>query len=126
MPDEIRRSPDGRWLPGQYVSPSRAKKVGSRDKLSQAFVVAFAADFDEHGVAVIERVRNLAPVDYLKIVASMMPKEVKISRPLEDVPDDELDRMIAHVRAAVAADAAGIGEGDAGLAEPDQELSAVH
>lgn len=60
-----------RFKPG---NPGRPK--GSRNKLGEAFLEAVLADFEKHGVAVIERVRLEKPEQYLKVIASILPKEV--------------------------------------------------
>ena len=51
---------------------------GSRNKLSDAFLQALADDFEAHGKGVVEKVRTERPQDYLKIVASVMPKRMEV------------------------------------------------
>ena len=68
---------------------------GSRNKLSDAFLQALADDFEAHGKGVVEKVRTERPQDYLKIVASVMPKRMEVEDvgpPLRaaDLSDDEL------------------------------------
>src|SRR5438270_8314540 len=52
---------------GRAKTGGRAK--GARNKLSQAFLEAFAADFEEHGAEVIRIVRMEKPHEYLKTAA---------------------------------------------------------
>jgi Family of unknown function (DUF5681) len=47
----------GRWKPGQSGNPAGRPK-GARNKLSEDFLNAFAQDFEQHGAAVIEKVRG--------------------------------------------------------------------
>ena len=50
------------------------RKPGARNKLSHAFLEAFAADFEAHGVEAIRIVRMERPAEYLKVAAYLMPK----------------------------------------------------
>src|SRR5215467_4918502 len=76
---------------------------GARNKLSQAFLEAFAADFEEHGAEVIKIVRIEKPHEYLKTAAYLMPKEFEITETrLMEVPDDELDAFIEFARRRIA------------------------
>jgi len=68
---------------------------GSRNKVSEKLLEALASDFEDHGKDVIEKVRAERPADYLKIVASLVPKQMEIddlrtSRRAEDLSDNEL------------------------------------
>ena len=65
---------DGLFKPGQSGNPGGRPK-GSRNRLGQAFLDALQADFEQHGEAVIVDVREKLPHVYLKVVASMLPKE---------------------------------------------------
>jgi hypothetical protein len=73
--------------PGRKKTGGRAK--GARNKLSIAFLEAFAADFEENGTEVIKIVRVEKPHEYLKTAAYLMPKEFEITEThLMDIPDD--------------------------------------
>ena len=81
------------------------QKIGGRTKgvknrLSHAFLTALADDFEQHGVDAIKIARVERPVEYVRIVASLMPRELEImdSR-LADLSDEELDVFIAKLRA---------------------------
>ena len=56
-------------------NPGRPK--GARSKLGEAFLEALLEDFTEHGVAAIVKVRDEKPDQYLKVVASILPKEIQ-------------------------------------------------
>jgi hypothetical protein len=66
---------------------------------------------------VIERVRQEDPAAYLRIIVSVLPKELKSDRrpdagPLSELTDDELEALLYAVRNAVAqADAAAAEQG---------------
>lgn len=66
----------GRFLPGNTGGAGRPK--GARNKLGEAFLKALSTDFDEHGIDAIKTVREEDPSTYVKVVASLLPKEMKL------------------------------------------------
>lgn len=80
------------FVPGQIPNPAGRPK-GSRNKLGEDFVSALYEDFQTHGIKAIEAVRADKPAEYLKVIASLLPKEIKISDD-RDLSDDELDKRI--------------------------------
>src|SRR5882672_3841760 len=64
------------WKPGQSGNPAGRPK-GSRSKLSEGFLEALNADFDQHGAAVIAKVRLEKPDVYLKVVANLTPARLE-------------------------------------------------
>jgi hypothetical protein len=66
------------FKPGQSGNPAGRPK-GARQKLSTAFIEALASDFDHHGLGVIEKVREEAPVSYLNLVADLVPKDFELN-----------------------------------------------
>src|SRR6516164_7625421 len=83
---------------GQPKTGGRAK--GAKNRLSHAFLSALAEDFEQHGVETLKIARIERPVEYIKVVAGLMPKEFEImdSR-LADLSDEELDVFIGKLRA---------------------------
>lgn len=98
----------GRFLSGN-IGGGRTK--GARNKLGEAFLSDMLADWEAHGPKVIETVRAEKPDQYLKVVASILPKEmnVRVSE-LEELSDDELDRRIRALADAIQLE---IGTGEA-------------
>ena len=101
-PDNTAEQQAPRWQPGQSGNPNGRPK-GSRNRISEACLKALADDFDAHGTSVIETVRTERPHDYLKIVASLVPKQMEIEdkraqRRAEDLSDDELAAIAAGKR----------------------------
>jgi Family of unknown function (DUF5681) len=66
------------WKPGQSGNPMGRPK-GARNRLGRAFLEALEADFSEHGVEAIEKVRETKPEVYIKIVADLLPKEANLN-----------------------------------------------
>jgi hypothetical protein len=96
------RDDKGRFGPG---NPGKPK--GSRHALGEAFVKALHDDFVEHGEAVIQAVRTEKPDQYMKVVASLLPKEFKIET-TSDLTDEQLDARIRTLANLV----------EVGIAEP--------
>ena len=91
------------FKPGKSGNP-KGRPLGSRNKLGEDFIAALAADFELHGVAVVQTVRAEKPDQYLKVIASLLPKEVEIKRTtLDGLTDDELAAGLEAVRAIIGA-----------------------
>lgn len=91
--------------PGEVRNPLGRPK-GSRNKLGEAFIEAMHDDFQLHGKTVIETVRVEKPDQYLKVIASILPKELHVKdATLDDMSDNELIELLAAVRSLTIADA---------------------
>jgi hypothetical protein len=78
--------------------------------LRDDFLKALSTDFAVHGVAAIVAYREEKPAEYLKIVASVLPKELPKDAardPLEDLSDADLLARIRSLDDAIAALVAG-------------------
>jgi hypothetical protein len=83
-----------RFLPGND-GHGGGRPIGSRNKLQGDFLKALAADFAEHGAGVIRITRIEKPVEYLKVIASVLPRELQIeTSALSDISDEDL---AAHI-----------------------------
>ena len=79
------------FKPGQSGNPA-GRPRGSRNKLAEQFIADVHADWQEHGFEALEAARKTRPADYLKMVASIIPKDIKVS--LETMTDGELATKI--------------------------------
>jgi hypothetical protein len=87
---------------GRAKTGGRGK--GARNKLSQVFLEAFAADFEEHGAEVIRIVRVENPDKYLSATVQLMPREFEITENrLAEIPDDDLHTYIRFLEQRIAA-----------------------
>ncbi len=87
--------------PGQVLNP-KGRPKGSRNKLGESFLTDLQADWEQNGIAVIATVRQERPHEYLKVVASILPKELNVRvDPLDEMDDDELSAILAAARAAI-------------------------
>jgi hypothetical protein len=89
---------------GGAKSPGSGRVKGARNKISTQFLEALAKDFEENGKGVIEIMRVEKPVEYCKVIASILPKEFEITEnKLAEIDDSELEIFIQHTRAQLAA-----------------------
>jgi hypothetical protein len=100
-----------RWQPGESGNPDGRPK-GSRNRLSELFWVDLHDAWVEKGKSAISRMIEDKPGDFVKVVASQMPKEFLVKgASLEDVSDEELGEIIAALRSFVGAERAAAARG---------------
>jgi hypothetical protein len=92
------------WRPGQSGNP-QGRPIGSRNKLNEKFILALHDDFAKHGPAVIEKVRETRPEIYLKVIASILPRELhfKSANAFDGMSDEELSTLLVDVRRSLTA-----------------------
>jgi hypothetical protein len=96
--------------------------------LGEDFVQKLQADFEAHGAAVISTVRTERPADYLKVVASLLPKRVEIKEGAFDgVSDEQLAALVHAARSALGVAGSGT-EGAESKTKPKSAkvIPAVH
>lgn len=59
---------------GNPGGPGRPK--GARNKLGEVFIKAVLEDFEANGIEALEKVRKTDPSTYMRVIASILPKEV--------------------------------------------------
>ena len=78
----------------------RAK--GVKNKLSWAFLTDLLADYEAHGKDAIKICRIERPIEYIKMVAGLLPKEFEITNSrLHELSDEEIDVLIGEIRARI-------------------------
>lgn len=110
-------------------NPGRPK--GARNKLGEAFIEALHNDFAEHGIAAIQTVRADKPDQYLKVIASLLPKELTLNfgDDRNELTDDELIeriRILTETVSPLLLAGAGGSEGAVGRKAGEKKPSAVH
>lgn len=96
------RDARGRVVSGALNPHGRPK--GSRAKLGEAFLEALHEDFQQFGADAIALCREERPDVYVRIVASLLPKEVLVrSSPLDGMTHEQLQRFAALLESAIEA-----------------------
>lgn len=100
----------GRFVSGN-IGGGRPK--GSRNKLGEQFLADLQQLWAEEGEACLKEARTEKPMEFAKMVASLLPKELLVRREVEDdLTDDELADAI--VALAAVAERLRSGRSDAG------------
>ena len=84
---------NGRFITGNCGG---GRRKGSRNKLGEAFLSALQDDFQENGVAAIERVRMERPDAYIKALVQLMPRVLEVDDTSE-LTDEQLDARIRQI-----------------------------
>lgn len=86
-----------KFEPGQSGNPA-GRPIGARAKLGEAFIAEMLADFLKHGRDAIERVRQEKPDQYLKVIASLLPREINLRDVTPDTDDLTDEELLERVR----------------------------
>lgn len=105
----------GTFLVGNTSARPGSRK-GARNRLQGNFVAALSDHFEEIGVAAIDIVFKESPKDYLKIIASVLPREFILEDGrLESMTDEEISDHLAEIRrlktSTLGQDRSGAGSG---------------
>lgn len=113
----------GRFLPGNSGNGGRPK--GSRNKLGEQFLADLHADWEAHGKVALEKTRETKPEVYVKVVASILPRELNVRvNELDELSDEQIARQLASVASQLARAGFDLGAG-AGEAEAPQSFGGV-
>jgi len=112
-PAEIQQSKPWLFKPGQSGNPGGRQK-GSRNKLNEDFLGALYEDFHANGKQAIATVREERPHEYLKVVASILPKQIEVKEGAFDgISDEQLAAIVAAATSALrVAEGSAEGAGD--------------
>lgn len=112
LPEQDKKT--GRFLTGNIGG---GRPQGARAKLGEAFLSDVLSDWEENGKQVIQTVRTDKPDQYLKVVASILPKDLNVNvSSVDELTDAELiERAHAlHEQLSPFFDAAGVSAGSSG------------
>lgn len=117
---------------GRFIVPPKSpgRPVGARNKLGEAFLEALHDDFIAHGASAIIETRTDKPDQYLKVIASILPREMTLNlNDNKELTDDELIERIRHLQSVIApflADGTGDAEGLVGKPARAKQSGRVH
>lgn len=91
----------GRFVPGCSGNPA-GKPKGARTKLGEQFLAALQEDFEANGIEAIQIVRAERPQDYIKVIASLMPKDLNLNvNNMDDATDAELVQRLRDLESVI-------------------------
>lgn len=101
MADKYPRDDRGRFTVG---NPGGGRRKGSRNKLGHSFLAELDRAFAVNGRDAIKRVVDDNPAVFLRLVASLLPKEMSVTaNRFEEMSDDDLQRYIDEIERSIEA-----------------------
>lgn len=82
---------------------ANGRPKGSRNKFAESFIKDFLFDWELDGADAIARVRKEDPSTYLRVAASILPKELNINEEstleklIEQLDDKQLDALLIGI-----------------------------
>jgi hypothetical protein len=108
MPDEDSRKngpKTGKSQPPvefQFKPGNPGRPKGARNKLGEAFIEDLLVAWESQGAAAIQTVIEKRPQDFLKVVASLMPKDLNVNiNPIGEMTDEQLIERIRKLDATI-------------------------
>ena len=112
-----------RVLPENHVLRTRRERGNrhrTRHLLNQEFMQALLLHFRQHGKKAIEKVARNQPAVYLKILALLVPREMKLEQSggVKAMSDEQIEEAIEAIQTMLAARAGEAAKVIEGTAEP--------
>lgn len=86
------------FKPGQSGNP-KGRPKGSRNKLGEQFLSDLQALWETDGAEVLQEARQDKPMEFAKMIASLLPKELLVrQQPMDEMSDNELADILSVLR----------------------------
>lgn len=95
------KAPDKDKVTGRFLTGNNGggRPKGSRNKLGEQFLSDLQELWAEEGADVLKEARDDRPMEFAKMVAGILPKELLVRKaPEEDMTDDELADTLDALR----------------------------
>jgi hypothetical protein len=103
----------GRFLTG---NSGGGRPKGSRNILAEEFLKDVLVEWESHGAVAVSDMREKNPGDFVKMVASLLPKDINFNVNNEnEMTDDELRERIRNLASSLAPFLDGTGTTDGGV-----------
>lgn len=90
----------GRFLTGNNGG---GRPKGSRNRLGEQFLDDLYALWETDGVAALKQARDEKPMEFVKMVAGLLPKELLVLKdPISEMSDEEIAGALDILRGMVA------------------------
>jgi hypothetical protein len=95
--EQPQRGERGRLVPGARLNPHGRPK-GNRNKLGEAFIGDLHDRWMKRGLEAIDKVIDTKPDQFLRVIASLMPRDVNLTvRQLDELSDEQLLSRLRQV-----------------------------
>jgi hypothetical protein len=109
------------WKSGVSANPAGRPK-GSRNKLGELLFRDFCADWELHGAAAIAELRKNSKLHYVKIAATIIPRELIVrEQSIKDLSDEQISEMLTYLSEQMGKDAKVINAEATDIASDGQE-----
>ena len=84
---------------GHFQKGTGGRPAGSRNKLQAKVLDSILKDWEANGEATLRIVRMEKPDIWLRVVASLLPKEIQLTdNEVSDLSDDDVKLFLEHIR----------------------------
>jgi hypothetical protein len=106
------RAPNGKLLYRKGKSGNKAgRPLGAKTKITSLFFDDLYTKWKKRGAKAIDRMIDERPGDFVRVVASLMPRELKITSPMAELSDEEIYDILTQLRRAAGRETQSIREG---------------
>ena len=80
------------WKPGQSGNPA-GRPIGARSKLGEIFLQDLQTVWTKHGISALEAAAIEKPAEFVRVIASLLPRQLDVSAAVVIDAPEFLDRF---------------------------------